>query len=70
MALYCGIDLHSTNHLVTIIDEEDRRLYEKRLSKRLEATLQALAPIYVFSIGPWFPLRMHLDSHGTPASCA
>ena len=44
MRLYCGIDLHSTNHLVTVIDEEDRRLYEKRLPNRLEATLQALAP--------------------------
>lgn len=44
MQLYCGIDLHSTNHLVTVIDAEDRRLYEKRLPNRLEATLQALAP--------------------------
>ena len=30
MGLYCGIDLHSNNHVVTVIDEADRRLYEKR----------------------------------------
>ena len=30
MALYCGIDLHSNNHVVTVIDEQDRRRYEKR----------------------------------------
>lgn len=44
MQLYCGIDLHSTNHWVTVIDEEDRRLVEKRLPNRLEATLQTLSP--------------------------
>ena len=32
MSLYCGIDLHSTNHLVVITDEEDRRVLEKRLA--------------------------------------
>jgi hypothetical protein len=26
MALYCGIDLHSNNHVVVVIDEEDRRI--------------------------------------------
>jgi hypothetical protein len=31
MRLYCGIDLHSNNHVVVVIDEEDRRLVEKRL---------------------------------------
>ena len=44
MALYCGIDLHSNNHWVTVIDEEDRRLLERRLPNELEATLKALAP--------------------------
>lgn len=44
MALYCGIDLHSTNHWVTVIDDEDRRVFERRLPNRIEATLQALAP--------------------------
>jgi hypothetical protein len=25
MGLYCGIDLHSNNHVLTVIDEADRR---------------------------------------------
>lgn len=44
MALYCGIDLHSNNHVVVVIDEEDRRLVEKRVSNSLERTLALLAP--------------------------
>ena len=44
MALYCGIDLHSNNHWLTVIDEDDRRLLEKRLPNDLDATLNALAP--------------------------
>lgn len=44
MALYCGIDLHSTNHVVVVIDEEDRRLVEKRLPNSLERTTALLEP--------------------------
>lgn len=44
MALYCGIDLHSNNHWLTVIDETDKRLLEKRLPNDLSATLKALAP--------------------------
>lgn len=44
MALYCGIDLHSNNHWITVIDETDKRLLEKRLPNDLGATLKALAP--------------------------
>lgn len=42
--LYCGIDLHSNNHVIVIIDEEDKRLVEKRLPNDLTLTLQALEP--------------------------
>lgn len=35
MTLYCGIDLHSNNSLVSIIDEHDRIVYEKRLANDL-----------------------------------
>lgn len=28
MKHYCGIDLHSTKHVVVIIDEEDKRVLE------------------------------------------
>lgn len=44
MALYAGIDLHSTNHVLVIIDEQDRVQYEKRLANDLEVTLNALTP--------------------------
>ena len=44
MRHYCGIDLHSNNHVVVIIDEADKRVYEKRLSNDLTLTLKALEP--------------------------
>jgi transposase len=44
MSLYCGIDLHSNNHVVVLIDEKDRRVIEKRLPNSLDATLDVLAP--------------------------
>ena len=44
MGLYCGIDLHSNNHVVTVIDEADRKAFEKRLPNELARTLAALAP--------------------------
>jgi transposase len=44
MALYCGIDLHSNNHVVVVIDEEDWRIVEKRLPNDIAATLHLLEP--------------------------
>jgi transposase len=44
MTLYCGIDLHSNNHVVVVIDAEDRRIVEKRLPNDLTATLALLEP--------------------------
>jgi transposase len=44
MGLYCGIDLHSNNHVVTVIDENDRRLYERRHANELPLTVRALEP--------------------------
>jgi len=44
MTLYCGIDLHSNNHLVAVIDENDNRLEERRLGNDLSLTLALLAP--------------------------
>lgn len=37
--LYCGIDLHSNNHYVSIIDQDNNRLKEKRLGNDLSKTL-------------------------------
>ena len=30
MSHYCGIDLHSNNHVVVVIDDGVKRVYEKR----------------------------------------
>ena len=44
MKLYGAIDLHSTNSVVTVIDEQDRVVYQKRLDNDLTVILQQLAP--------------------------
>src|SRR5262249_23954694 len=44
MGLYCGIDLHSNNHVMTVIDERNRRLYEPRLPEDLAITRAAAEP--------------------------
>ena len=44
MTLYCGIDLHSNNHVVVVIDDKDQRVYERRLANDLSRTIQALTP--------------------------
>src|SRR5690348_1439525 len=44
MTLYCAADLHSNNHFLSIIDEQDKRIVEKRLSNDLAVTLKTLEP--------------------------
>ena len=44
MKTYAGIDLHSSNNYVGIIDENDKRLYKKRLPNRMDDVLTALSP--------------------------
>ncbi|MEN8207291.1 MAG: IS110 family transposase [Pseudomonadota bacterium] len=44
MQHYCGIDLHSNNHVVVVIDADDKRIYERRLANDLSLTLQVLEP--------------------------
>jgi len=41
MEAYAGIDLHSSNNFMAIIDDQDRRLYEKKLPNKLYAVLSA-----------------------------
>lgn len=41
---YSGIDLHSDNNLVAIIDEADRLMYKQRLPNELGKVLEALEP--------------------------
>ena len=44
MRLYCGIDLHSNNSMISLIDEADRVVSEKRLDNKLEAIEHHLQP--------------------------
>lgn len=44
MSFYAAIDLHSNNHVLTIIDDQDHRLFEQRLDNQLALTLAALEP--------------------------
>jgi transposase len=43
MTLYCGIDLHSNNHVVCVIDDQDQRLLEKKLDNDPELTIRILS---------------------------
>jgi len=45
MKLYAAIDLHSTNSYLTVIDEHDTPLIERRFPNDLERLLAALAPL-------------------------
>jgi transposase len=44
MRLYCGIDLHSNNSYVVVLDERDRVVHQCRLRNELAPILEALAP--------------------------
>ena len=71
MSHYCGIDLHSNNHVVVVIDDEDKRVFEKRLGNDLSLTLDALMPyraslqgIAVESTFNWYWLVDGLEDAG------
>lgn len=42
MKLYAGIDLHSTNSVVVVLDEQDRSVFAKRLPNDLKTIMAAL----------------------------
>jgi transposase len=44
MKLYGGIDLHSNNSVVALLDEQDHVVYCKRLPNDATVILEALAP--------------------------
>ena len=44
MSLYCAIDLHSTNNIPVVIDDDDTVLFEKRLPNDLSTVIAALKP--------------------------
>ena len=75
MSLYCGIDLHSNNHLLVLIDKNDSRLIEEKLPNDLSVTLDVLKPfkkrirdIAIESTFNWYWLVDGLMQHGYPVS--
>jgi hypothetical protein len=44
MKLYGGIDLHSNNSVVALLDEEERLVYRKCVANDAAGILAALAP--------------------------
>lgn len=71
MAVYAGIDLHSTNNYLGIINEKDQQLFKKRLPNDLETILSALHPyreeltgIVVESTYNWYWLVDGLQEQG------
>lgn len=71
MTLYCGIDLHSNNHVIVVIDDQDKRLLERRVPNDLAETLAALEPfredlmaVAVESTYNWYWLVDGLMDHG------
>ena len=46
MQLYGAIDLHSTNNVTVVIDEQDRVVYQKRLPNDLALIRKELSRIW------------------------
>src|SRR5437899_1770360 len=71
MAVYAGIDLHSNNSVLAVLDETDRVLRQRRLPNELPAILKELKPfhdelagIVVESTYNWYWLVDGLIDHG------
>jgi transposase len=74
---FSGIDLHSNNSFVVIIDEADRIMYRRRLPNELSGILAALAPhreelagVVVESTYNWYWLVDGLMAAGYPVHLA
>ena len=71
MTLYCGIDLHSNNSLISIIDDENRVVGERRLPNDLPTIVSYLMPYQADLVGcvvestfNWYWLVDGLMDHG------
>lgn len=71
MQLYAGIDLHSSNNYIGIIDEQDNRVFGKRLENHLPCVLEAMKPyqkelkaVVVESTYNWYWLVDGLQEQG------
>ena len=77
MQLYCGIDLHSNNSVVSLINDNDQLICEKRLDNNLEIIERHLQPyqdaisgVVVESTYNWYWLVDGLIEHGYPVHLA
>ncbi len=77
MQTYAGIDLHSSNNFVGVINDKDKILYGKRHKNRLDDVLRALDPfkaslngVVVESTFNWYWLVDGLQEHGYPVHLA
>ena len=77
MKLYAGIDLHSSNNYIGVINENDERLYQKRLPNQLNYVLDALDPykedlesVVVESTYNWYWLVDGLNENGYQVNLA
>ena len=71
MKAYAGIDLHSSNNYLGIINDNDKRLYGRRIPNDLNRVLMALEPfrdqlegVVVESTYNWYWLVDGLQNHG------
>ena len=44
MSLYAGLDLHSSNTCIGVLDPQFNRIFKKRVSNDLDLILQTLEP--------------------------
>jgi len=77
MQTYAGIDLHSSNNYLGIINDKDQRLVGKRLPNQLDSIMSALSPykdslqaVVVESTYNWYWLVDGLQSEGFPVLLA
>lgn len=77
MQLYCGIDLHCNNSVISIINEHDHVLQEKRLDNCLEQIISFLTPyqselsgVVIESTYNWYWLVDGLMESGFPVHLA
>ena len=71
MKVYAGIDLHSSNNYIGIINDQDQGVYQKRVPNQLNNILQSLEPfkesmegIVLESTYNWYWLVDGLQAHG------
>jgi len=71
MGTYAGIDLHSSNNYIGIMDQDHKRLFGKRLPNSLDKILMVLQPfksdlkgVIVESTYNWYWLVDGLQEHG------